>query len=169
MIKITYNDILTDPDIQNLFNFLGILLYSQQQLINSVFCAIGLPALLPDFMKGPEYRARMAERRERDDYKPSDSSDSDEEWTPTMNRQKAKGIQSSPVFLYGPWSCAPPWSCVPCILRLSCRTFHGHCHYSKHIKKCISLCPEKIDSARAITTFSQNFQFFHLTEKSQMN
>ena len=52
---------------------------------------IGLPALLPDFMKGPEYRARMAERRERDDYKSSDSSESDEEWTPSMNRKKAKG------------------------------------------------------------------------------
>ena len=50
-------------------------------------------------MKGPEYRARMAERRERDDYQPSDSSDSDEEWTPSMNRKKTKGIMEINLFL----------------------------------------------------------------------
>ena len=56
---------------------------------------IGLPALLPDFMKGPAYRAQMAERRNRDDYKSSsDTSDSDEEWTPSMNRKKTKGNKS---------------------------------------------------------------------------
>ena len=44
-------------------------------------------------MKGPSYRARLAARRERPDYKvPSDSSeDSDEEWTPNMNRKKTRG------------------------------------------------------------------------------
>ena len=68
------------------------IIYHQTQMI-SCFLTIGLPALLPDFMKGPEYRARMAERRERDDYKSSDSSDSDEEWTPSMNRKKTKGSQ----------------------------------------------------------------------------
>ena len=51
----------------------------------------GLPALLPDFMKGPEHRARMKQKRERDDYQSSESSDSDEEWTPNMNSKKTKG------------------------------------------------------------------------------
>ena len=38
----------------------------------------------------------MAERRNRDDYKSSsDTSDSDEEWTPSMNRKKSKGNKNS--------------------------------------------------------------------------
>ncbi|XP_053387483.1 zinc finger protein 271-like isoform X2 [Mercenaria mercenaria] len=90
---------------------LGVMgLQEQQRLKNiaqnyEIMLYMGLPAIKPEFMKGPGYRARQAKVAEKVSVQPklSDTDSSDEEWTPDMERKKrAKDKPKIPKFLKAP-------------------------------------------------------------------